>query len=936
MIPATARANVLSPAVGTEDTDRPMDPAADPNSPPTSPPTAQPYASAQLAKVVTAVRDLRHPTQIGPYVILELIGEGGMGTVYKAEQRQPIHRTVALKVVKLGMDTREVVARFEGERQALAMMSHPNVAKVLDAGATETGRPYFVMEYVHGEPITAYADRHKLTIRQRLELFIQACDAVQHAHQKAIIHRDLKPSNILVTTVSDKPHVKVIDFGVAKAVSQRLTERTLFTETGQLVGTPEYMAPEQAESSMLDVDTRADVYSLGVVLYELLSGALPFEAKTLRSGGYNEIQRIIREVDPPRPSTRLSKLGKAADEVARLRQTPLDSLERQLKRELEWIPLMALRKDRAQRYTTVTELAHDVENYLADRPLRAGPESAAYRARKFFRRNKTGVAASAAMVFLLLAGITATTWQAVRATRAEARTRAEQQRTLEQKREADRRRAEAEGAKAATAQVNAFLVEMFESADPQFARGKPVLVRDVLDKAAQGIDTKFAAQPRVQSAVRSTLGRTYFALGLYEQAEAQFARALELDRQVLGPDDPQTLESQQHLGRLRRVQGRYEEARTVYEDTLARRRRVLGEHHADTAGAINDLAVVLDRMGSPDAEATYRLALERFTALAGPDDPETLRVTGNLGQLLQRIGRYDEAERLLRRSFEGRRRTLGEDHPDTIAISTRLAYTMRHRNAWAEAEALMREALDRSARVLGPEHPGTIWAENGLAQLLGEQGKYDEAIPRYLHALELSRKTLGDDNVETLGLMSSAASMLFNAGRAADAEPLLREAWGGLTKARGPDHPLTIATAQNLCMQLRYQQRWAEALPIAKDGYERLREPGRVQFEPVRRAAFLGSYGICLSRLGRHEEAIEPLKVAREALRETGDVQAVTVMWVLKCLADSSQALARDDEAARWSAELDTARAATQPATQPAAQPATLPATQPESRPAVR
>jgi non-specific serine/threonine protein kinase/serine/threonine-protein kinase len=310
-----------------------MEPDSEANASPTSAPAPgpAPYASAQLAHVVAAVRDLGHPTQVGPYLIRELIGEGGMGSVYRAEQRTPIHRVVALKLVKLGMDTREVVARFESERQALALMDHPNVAKVLDAGATETGRPYFVMEFVKGEPITRYADRHKLTLRQRLDLFTQACDAIQHAHQKAIIHRDLKPSNILVTQVDGRPQVKVIDFGVAKALSQRLTEKTLFTETGQLIGTPEYMAPEQAEgSAVLDTDTRSDVYSLGVILYELLSGALPFDPKTLRSAGYNEIQRIIRDVDPPRPSTRLSRLGKGAEEVARLRQTSLETLARQL------------------------------------------------------------------------------------------------------------------------------------------------------------------------------------------------------------------------------------------------------------------------------------------------------------------------------------------------------------------------------------------------------------------------------------------------------------------------------------------------------------------------------------------------------------------------------------------------------------------------------
>jgi serine/threonine protein kinase len=355
---------------------------------PTRPPEPyQPYANTEVAKVASALRASSHPSQIGPYHIIEPIGEGGMGIVYRAEQRGPLNRVVALKLIKLGMDTREVIARFDSERQALAMISHPNVASVLDAGETESGRPFFVMEFVQGESITHFADRHGLTLRQRLELFTQACDALQHAHQKAIIHRDLKPSNILVKLESGKPVVKVIDFGIAKALDQTTAEKTLFTETGQLVGTPEYMSPEQAEGNGLDVDTRSDVYSLGVVLYELLSGALPFDPRTLRSAGYEEIRRVIRQAEPPRPSTRLSELGDQAHEIAQRRRMPLELLTRQLHGELDWIPLMALRKDRARRYATPAELAQDIANYLARRPLRAAPESKIYRARQFLRRN---------------------------------------------------------------------------------------------------------------------------------------------------------------------------------------------------------------------------------------------------------------------------------------------------------------------------------------------------------------------------------------------------------------------------------------------------------------------------------------------------------------------------------------------------------------------
>ena len=340
----------------------------------------------------------QHPDNVGPYRILEVLGEGGMGIVYLAEQIEPIRRRVALKHIKFGMDTKQIIARFESERQALALMSHENVAKVLDAGSTDNGRPYFVMEYVPGIPITDYCDRHKLTMPQRLQLFVPVCNAVQHAHQKGIIHRDIKPSNILVMLQDGRPIPKIIDFGVAKATERHLTEKTLFTEHGQLIGTPEYMSPEQAEMTPLDVDTRTDIYALGVVLYELLTGVLPFDRKTLRAAGYAEIRRIIREVEPMRPSTRLSTMGDDSTALSQKRQTDPRSLVRQLRGDLDWITMKALEKDRTRRYATASELAADIERHARHEPVLAGPPSLAYRLTKLIRKHRVHIAVGACVV----------------------------------------------------------------------------------------------------------------------------------------------------------------------------------------------------------------------------------------------------------------------------------------------------------------------------------------------------------------------------------------------------------------------------------------------------------------------------------------------------------------------------------------------------------
>ncbi|MBX3324093.1 MAG: serine/threonine protein kinase, partial [Phycisphaeraceae bacterium] len=656
--------------------------------------------------------------QIGHYKLLEKIGEGGFGSVWAAEQREPVNRRVALKIIKLGMDTRQVVARFEQERQALAMMDHPNIAKVLDAGATETGRPFFVMELVKGDPIVEYADKNNLSIEDRLELFAQVCNAVQHAHTKGIIHRDIKPSNFLVSTQDGRPHTKVIDFGIAKATASKLTEKTLFTEHKALIGTPEYMSPEQAEGS-LDIDTRTDVYSLGVLLYELLTGTTPFSSKELRSAAYGEIQRIIREVEPPKPSTRLSANSDTIANVAAKRHVEPKKLGTIVRGELDWIVMKALEKDRQRRYETANGLGMDVRRYLSGEAVLAAPPSTAYRFRKFIRRYRPQVIAAALVALALVAGLAGTAWQAREAAaqrdaavlagqqEAQQRAEAEQQRARADERADAAERAEqaAEAARDAEKERADQLKKVSDFQSQMLAQ---------IDTTKAGVDLMADVRERFVAALEKAgvdeEERTARVDALRQElvrVNATDAAAAMIDRTILKPaikaideqftDDPATDASlRQALADLYRTIGLYDAAFPLQEYALATRRRVLGEEHPSTLTSINLMGVLLQDQGKLDqAEPYLREAMEKRRRVLGEEHPDTLTSISNMGFELQAQGKLDQAEPYYREALEKRRRVLGEEHPSTLTAINNMGFLLRDQGRLAEAEPYFREALEK-------------------------------------------------------------------------------------------------------------------------------------------------------------------------------------------------------------------------------------------------
>jgi serine/threonine protein kinase len=802
---------------------------------------------------------------IDQYQLLHLIGEGGMGEVWLAEQKQPIRRRVAIKLIKVGMDTREVVSRFESERQALALMDHPAIAKVFDAGTTPEGRPYFVMEYVAGMPITTYCDRRKLSTRQRLELFISVCEGVQHAHQKAIIHRDLKPSNILVTEVDGKPVPRIIDFGVAKATSQRLSTGTLYTQIGAVIGTLDYISPEQADSGGVDIDTRSDVYSLGVVLYELLSGSLPFDFRKL---AYDEVLRCLREQDAPSPSTRLRTQGGDSALTAKNRNADLPTLVSLLQGDPDAITLKALEKDRARRYSTPLELAADIGRYLRNEPVSAHAPGAAYRARKYIRRHRIGVTLVSLLVLLAVTFAVAQTIQL--------------RRIQHERDRADR--------------VTDFLTNMFKVPAPSEARGNTVTAREILDRSSNEIERGLDQEPEVRSQLMLVMARTYENLGLFSRAHELMERVIEDRRRTLGPSHPKTLEAMSQMGWVLYREGREIEAERLTRATIDAQSRVLGPddpatleskdhlvwilirqaHYAEVEKLENELIAASSRKLGPEnprtlrfmdglavayasqsrfteAETEYRKLLDLERRNLGADHPSTLTTMLHLAKMFLDQGNYEEAEKLYRETLQIQQRILGPDHPDTANTMTTLANTVRFENSrYAEAEDLYRKSLAIELRTMGPDHPYTMATKEGLANVLTSEQRYAEAETLLREILVQRQRLLGTDHTDTLLSQYNLATVLKHENRFPEAEKLIRETLKAQTLVLDPNDPDTLASRSFLADVLFREHKPQEAEVFARSALnDQLRTLGPLHHDTMET---LGILGTALVKSGRYED----------------------------------------------------------------------------------
>jgi serine/threonine protein kinase/tetratricopeptide (TPR) repeat protein len=847
----------------------------------------------------------RPGTVIGAFRLLHQIGEGGMGVVYLAEQEKPVRRLVALKIIKPGMDTAQVIARFESERQALALMDHPNIARVLDAGTTDSGRPYFVMELVKGGPITEFCDQNQLAPELRLKLFLDVCHAIQHAHHKGIIHRDIKPSNVMVTLHDGVPVVKVIDFGIAKATVMKLTDRTLFTAHGQMIGTPQYMSPEQAERSGLDIDTRTDVYSLGVLLCELLTGTTPLEGKRLGEASYAEMQRLIREEEAPRPSTQLSLLGDSATALARNRGLDTKRLAQLLAGDLDWVVMKALEKDRKRRYDTPACFAADIERYLRREAIRARPPSTAYKLRKFAQRNRAAVLTGSLIAAALLVGAAVATWQAVVATRAKQAALAAAQAEKEAKELAQAREAET---KAVLEFVENRVFAAARPAGQERGLGYQVTIRQAVEAALPFVENSFPDQPLIEARLRMTLGQSFWYLGEAKLAADQCQIARTLYTKHLGPEHPETLRSMHNLARSYRALGRYADALQLSEETLALCKAKLGPEHPDTLRSMSCLACGYAELGRRvEALQLREQTLALMKAKLGPDHPDTLRSMYNLSISYAVLGRQADALNLREETLALRKAKLGPEHPETLRNMNGVACSYADFGRHAEAVKLYEETLAKQKARLGSDHPDTFQTMYNLAISYAALDRQTDALKLREETLALHEARLGPDHPRTLMSKDNVAWSYAALGRYADALKLFEQTLS-LQKARlGPDHRSTLGSMWGVAHTLLKLNRGAEALPVIDECVQRGTSksdvcrllPGVMDLR-LRYFAKIGNAAGCQQTA----ELWENLKrTDADSLYTAARLRAVTAAVLRaadKSLASTPQAAAEADRAMAW------------------------------------
>jgi tetratricopeptide (TPR) repeat protein len=788
----------------------------------------------------------------GRYKLLARIGEGGMGSVWLADQTDPVRRRVAVKLVRADRaSSQAILSRFEAERQAIALMDHPNIARLLDAGTTDDGRPFFVMELVEGVPLTDYCDEHRLTVPERLRLFVQVCGAVQHAHQKGVIHRDLKPTNILVDSHDATPVPKVIDFGLAKAATGlQLTEHTLSTGFGSVLGTPLYMAPEQARFDAVDVDTRADVYALGVILYELLTGTTPLTRAAVRTAQLDEMLRLIREQEPPTPSSRLNS-SDARPGVATNRQTEAAKLGRSVRGELDWIVLKALAKDRDQRYGTANGFARDVERFLNHEPVTAGPPGRAYRLRKFVRRNRPQVIAVSLVLLALVAGVIGTTLGLV---------------------QANAKRQEAERNLAFARKGNEILGSVFAGLDPkQIAEsGRPLqdVLRENLTTAVRELEGSAIGEPLEVAAMQLTLGRSLVGLGESPRAAEVLQKAMDTRTARLGPDHPDTLRTMNDLALAYRLSGQFPKALPLLEEAVERMKARLGPDHPDTLRTMNNLALAYRLSGRlARAVGLFEETLGKQKAIHGPDDPDTLTSMSDLALAYQDDAKLDLAVPLAEDALKLRKARLGPDHPTTLTSMHNLAFAYQAAGMLHRALPLAEDALKLRKARLGADHPDTLISMGNLAGAYQRTGQLDRALPLYEEALRLLKARLGADHPLTLTGMGNLGWGYQAAGQLDKAVPLYEETLK-LQKARlGADHLQALITMNNLAIAYQAAGQLDKAVPL----YEETLKKTEAKHAPdhPRTLQSMGSLAIAYQAAGQFDKAVPLYEKTLEKAKAT-------------------------------------------------------------------